>query len=277
LLGHIRAIYIPIAQVSSKDYPHLSTWVQVNFAIDRNLPVWRGGDHFDAHKTSKLEGLGVWSIAALGLNIRGLVDLLTIPRQFRSTDPYKARLIKIVPDKDLMTVPVSKSYPDSDDFSWKTIQEAHSGLDLMWKQPEKGSWFESFTKNAMVFAIGFIPGPGPFLAIAFSLTWTALRDEEAFWEELSLWAPAVKFTEEFRKDFREGLVQMREYTNPQWLETGKDTRVGKLNGKVVPIEETSFEEAEKTLKESGTMPTVFDPAKKDIGSEKVVAEIAAVA
>lgn len=147
----------------------------------------------------------------------------------------------------------------------------------MWKQAEKGSWFESYAKNMTVFAIGFIPVVGLFMSIAVSLTWTAIRDEEAFWEEPSLWAPQVKLTEGFRKDFLGSLAESRKYIDPKWLEREKDTRVGKPNGKVIPNEETNFNKAEKTLKESGTVPEAFDPANKDLGSEKVVAEIPAQA
>jgi hypothetical protein len=45
----------------------------------------------------------------------------------------------------------------------------------------------------------FIPVGGPVLAIAFSLTWTAMKDEDAFWDELSLWVSAIKLTELFKR------------------------------------------------------------------------------
>ncbi|KAF7920162.1 uncharacterized protein EAE97_011503 [Botrytis byssoidea] len=94
----------------------------------------------------------------------------------------------------------------------------------MWKSVEKTFWIENFTKNAMVFAIGFIPGPGPFMTIAFSLTWTAFKDEEAFWNELSLWVPT--------------------------LAQGKDLNVEKLNSKPQPVVKVTLDEAKKVLKET---------------------------
>ncbi|EMR84494.1 hypothetical protein BcDW1_6877 [Botrytis cinerea BcDW1] len=191
LLAHVRAIYIPIAYSASEDYPDLSTWVQINFARDRTVPVWHAGSEFEDYKTDKLTGFGIKKDWTLGLDFTGLVELLSIPRQFRKVNPYSGKLIRIVPDNWVKTVSVSKSYRDADDISWLAIQKAHNRVDLMWKSVEKTFWIENFTKNAMVFAIGWIPGPGPFMAIAFSLTWTAIKDEEAFWNELSLWAPGV--------------------------------------------------------------------------------------
>jgi len=102
----------------------------------------------------------------------------------------------------------------------------------------------------MVFAIGFILGAGPFIAIAFSLTWPALRDEKAFWEELSLWISAVKPTEDFRKDLIQSLDEMKSFIDPRWLEQHKP-KAGKLNAKVIPLEETNIDEAELFLMESG--------------------------
>ncbi|KAF7911248.1 uncharacterized protein EAF01_002755 [Botrytis porri] len=251
LLANIRAIYIPIAYSASEDYPDLSTWVQINFATDRTVPVWRAGGVTEEYKTDKLLGFGVKKDRTLGLDFTGLVELLTIPRQFRKVNPYSGKLVRIVPDNWVKTVPVNKSYRDADDISWLAIQKAHNGIDLMWKSVEKSFWIENFTKNAMVFAIGFIPGPGPFMAIAFSLTWTAIKDEEAFWDELSLWCPAVKLTDSFKEDMKKGFAEMREaFIDPRWLAPGTDVIVGKLNAKPKPVVEMTLDEAKKVQKET---------------------------
>ena len=78
LLGCIRAIYLPVSHSASKDHPNLCSFVQINFALDRTLKVWRGDDKFDDYPTKKLEGLGVSNGLTLGLDVTGLI-LLSMP------------------------------------------------------------------------------------------------------------------------------------------------------------------------------------------------------
>lgn len=276
MLSYVRAIYIPVAHSASKDYPHLSTWVQVNFCFDRDVSIWRGADHFLNHKCNKLKGLNMWANSAVGLDIPGLVALLTVPRQFRKVNPYTARLIRIVPTESIKTVGVTKTLKDSNDFSWKDIQSAHSGLDLMWKKPEKSTWFEDFTKNATTFAIGFIPVAGPFLAIAFNLTWSALRDEDQFWNDLKLWAPGIKLAEEFKIDFRQGIAEIRLFVDDAWLTSQTGSLPGKINGKPSNVEENDFKNAEKVI-ESSAAEDVNTGAEDPKIKEGVLIEIAAEA
>lgn len=216
------------------------------------MPAWRSGSVFEQYKTDKLTGFGIKKDRTLALDFTGLVELLFIPRQFRKVDPFSGKLIRIIPDNWIETIPVTKSYyKDSDDISWLDIQKAHNGIDLMWKSVEKSFWIENFTKNAIVFAIGFIPGPGPFMAIAFSLTWTAIKDEEVFRNELILWALAVKFTEAFREDMKKGFAEMGEsFIDPSWLASGKDLNVGKLNAKPQPVIKVTLDEAKEVQKET---------------------------
>ena len=251
LLAYVRAIYIPIAHSASEDHPDLSTWVQINFARDRTVSVWRAGTQFHDYKADKLKGFGIHKDLTLGLNFTGLVELLSIPRQFRKVNPYTGKLVRIVPENWVKTVAVAKSYRDSDDISWLTIQKAHSGLDLMWKSVEKSFWFEAFAKNAMTFAIGLIPAAGPLLSVAFSLTWAAFKDEDAFWEELALWCPGIKLTDAFKSDLKGDFAEMREnFIDPAWLAKDKDPKVGKLGAKPEPVVKVTLDEANKVKKET---------------------------
>jgi len=72
--------------------------------MDRETLIWCGEGDFCERGTSKLNGLGIVPEAAMELNIRGLVELLTIPCQFRQTDPYQAKLIKLVNSEDIRTI-----------------------------------------------------------------------------------------------------------------------------------------------------------------------------
>ena len=225
--------------------------MQINFARDRTVSVWRAGTQFHDYKTNKLKGFGIHKDLTLGLDFTGLVELLSIPRQFRKVNPYTGKLVRIVPENWVKTVAVAKSFKDSNDISWLTIQKAHSGLDLMWKSVEKSFWFESFAKNALTFAIGLIPAAGPLLSVAFSLTWAAMKDEDAFWDELVLWVPGLKLSDEARDSLKSSFAEMRQsFIDPVWLERDKPAKVGKLGAKPEPVEKVTLDEANQVKKET---------------------------
>ncbi|KAL5590384.1 hypothetical protein FOBRF1_013941 [Fusarium oxysporum] len=213
MLARIRAIYIPVAFSASKDHPNLSMWLQVSFTQSRVVDIWRGGSTFEGHQLNPTSGLGVYRSYTVGFDITGLTELLSCPRQFRKVNPYEAKFIKIVPRTKIQTVPVNGSYSDAYDFNWITIAQAHSGLNIEWGKGEKGSWFEDFFKNAIAFSLGFVPGVGPLLSVAFTLGWTAVVSPDRFMYELSLWAPAVRLPELFDVDIRKSSTEIRALTH----------------------------------------------------------------
>ncbi|KAF5591005.1 uncharacterized protein FSUBG_10607 [Fusarium subglutinans] len=188
-------------------------WIDVSFTQNRTVSIWRGGSSFLGHETTTASGLGIWREHTIGFDITGLTELLSCPRQFRKVNPYEAKFIKLVHRDTIRTVSVTDSYRDAYDFSWITIGRAHSGLDIEWGKGEKGSWFEDFFKNAVAFGLGFAPGVGPLLSIAFSLGWTAVVNPDRLMYELSLWAPSVRTPELFEEDVRKNSAEIRALTH----------------------------------------------------------------
>ncbi|KAM0347326.1 hypothetical protein ACHAPU_004845 [Fusarium lateritium] len=256
MLAAIRAIYIPVAHSASKDHPELSTWLQVSFVQPRNISIWRGGSTFLGHQTDSQNGLRVHRTHTVGFDITGLTELLCCPRQFRKVNVYEAKFVKILEASKVRTVSVSDSYSDAYDFSWLTITRAHSGLNIEWGKGEKGSWFEDFFKNALSFGIGFIPGIGPLLAIAFSLTWTAIRDPDQFMHELSLWVPSVKIPELFDRDIRNSSRNIRGLVHESMWQSRSAQAVVAANKYDV--------EQKKELEVSGGAQSYFEYAGKEL-------------
>ncbi|KAI1022154.1 hypothetical protein LB504_007335 [Fusarium proliferatum] len=239
---------------ASEDYPHLSMWLQVSFTQNRVVNIWRGGSSFLGHELNTTNGLGVWRNHTIGFDITGLTELLSCPRQFRKVNPYEAKFIKLVYRDTIKTVPVQDSYSDSYDFSWLTIAQAHSGLNIEWGKGKKGSWFDDFFKNAISFALGFVPGVGPILSIAFSLGWTTVVNPDQFMYELSLWAPSVKIPQLFEDDVRKNSTEIRGLTYETFWNMGSDE---------VLAEVKKLEEEEKQQqKASGEIQSYFELARE---------------
>lgn len=224
MVGHIRAIYIPIAQSADKDYPKLCTYLQVNFALSRTVSVWCGGDRWDKHTCNKLRGLGIMFDWTVGFDIYGIAGLLATPRQLRKGNVYSLKLIKMSPKDRIKTVACAKSYSDSYDLSWTAVANASFGLDLMWKPTVKSLWLETFLKDTLTFAIGFVPGIGPICAIAFPLVWTAIRDPDMFFEELKSLVPELNLAAQLVKGvqmtvedaLRASIEEMKQYLPDGW-------------------------------------------------------------
>ncbi|SCV49048.1 uncharacterized protein FFB14_10679 [Fusarium fujikuroi] len=208
-------------------------WIDVSFTQNRVVNIWRGGSSFLGHETGTTGGLGVARNHTVGFDITGLTELLSCPRQFRKVNPYEAKFIKIVHRDSIKTVPVKDSYQDSYDFSWRTIAQAHSGLNIEWGK-------------------GFVPGVGPILSIAFSLGWTAVVDHDKFMYELSLWAPAVRILELFEDDVCKNSAEIRALTCESFWNKG-------LAEAMAAVEKLE-EEEKKKQKASGEFQSYFQQA-----------------
>ncbi|KAL8753873.1 MAG: hypothetical protein Q9199_004738 [Rusavskia elegans] len=130
-LGYIRAIYLPVAYSVSKDHPELCSFVQVNFALSRTVKFWHGEGQFKDVKTDHVLGLKKDVYRTLALDVTGLIELLTLPRQLRRDNCYNLKLLILQQSTRLKPDPgLSKSYSDRPDVSWLTVAKGNYGLNL---------------------------------------------------------------------------------------------------------------------------------------------------
>jgi hypothetical protein len=231
MLSYIRAIYLPVAHSVSKDHPDLCSFVQVNFALDRAIKTWRGGDQFVDHKTEKVLGLGKSAGNTVGLDVAGLIQLLTPPRQLRRDNCYNLRLIKIVSASTIKTVSVTKSFEDRYDKSWLDVAKGNFGLDLTWRPAEKTTWMESFIRNTLTVAIGFVPGIGPLLQVAFTVGWTLLSEEDpgAAFAMLKELCPGLDLAEHVVQELTKASSETRKFLPDEWEKLKLTAQKGAFN------------------------------------------------
>ena len=242
MLGYIRAIYLPIAHSVSKDYPNICSFVQVNFALDRTVKIWRGGNEFSGHKTANVLGLGKWAGHTVGLDVTGLIQLLTLPRQLRRDNCYNLKLIKIVSASAIKTVSVTKSFEDRYDKSWLDVAHGNFGLDLTWRPAEKTTWMENFIKNTLTIAIGFVPGVGPLLQITFSVGWTLIsqQDTGAAFALLKDLCPGLDLAEHVAQELIKSSSETRKFLPDGWEKLNLTAQKGafaELQSTPKPIED----------------------------------------
>ena len=225
-MAHIRAIYIPIAHSVDKDHDDLCGYVQVNFALPRKIRVAAGdNDWFDVW-TDKVLGMKTDAFRAVGFDVSGLVQLLTLPRPLRRDNCYNLRLIKIMGGAGIKTVPVTKSYNDSSDKSWLTVANGNFGLDLTWKPPTKSTWTENFIRNTLTIAVGFIPGVGPIVQIMFAVGWEMISqdDPKGAYDLLKNMCPGIDLTEKIVTDLTQSAQETKKLMPDGWDKIGLNNK-----------------------------------------------------
>ena len=156
----------------------------------------------------------------LALDVTGLIELLSLPRQLRRDNCYNLKLVKV--HKAGMITPVhlkvSKSFRDEDDISWLQIAKSNYGLDLMLQPPQRSTWQENFIRNVLTIGIDFIPGVGPLLQIAFSVGWTMLAEEdpEAEYDLLKNLCPELDLTDKMIRELHKSVIKTRTYLPDGW-------------------------------------------------------------
>ncbi|PLB53834.1 hypothetical protein P170DRAFT_504745 [Aspergillus steynii IBT 23096] len=234
----IRAIYIPIAQQASQDYPDICTFLHVNFAVEREIGLLTYSEMYDADNRSyitihnenayKLDAtLGFPPDAGLTLaiNVRKLVNLLSLPRPLRAHNCFSSHTIVMVDRKLTPTQGSAQVFSDSADLCWTTVAKANYGLSIQWQPPEPTTWLADFLRNSLTIAVGFIPVVGPIAAVAFPLAWTAVADPEAFEKTMRELIPiadlAAKVVEEINKSAKE----QEQYLPKGWTAPGNAFRI----------------------------------------------------
>ncbi|KAH9209922.1 hypothetical protein DL95DRAFT_279896, partial [Leptodontidium sp. 2 PMI_412] len=217
LLTYIRGIYIQVCHTANKDYPEISSWIQINFALDRTVRIWNG-TYFVEITTHVTDGLGVRRDQALGLNIYGIIQLLSLPRQLRKSNVDDAKLVMIV-NKDEISKPVMNwvtSYGHEYDFDYARIIKANCGLDPQWKSTDKSTWLLDFIKNTIGAFLDFVPIIGPLLQTAFAIGWALVLDPDSAFDILKEMAPGVDLTDRIIKEIKGSAEETREYLPDGW-------------------------------------------------------------
>ncbi|KAL8784076.1 MAG: hypothetical protein Q9195_009185 [Heterodermia aff. obscurata] len=84
--------------------------------------------------------------------------------------------------------------------------------------PQKSTWQENFIRNVLTIAIGFVPGVGPLLQIAFSVGWTLVteNDPKAAFDTLKSLCPGVELADNIVSDLTRGALEIRSYLPDGW-------------------------------------------------------------
>lgn len=210
----------------------------MNFALSRTVKFWHGEGRFDDVKTDQVLGLQPDVKRTLAVDVTGLIQLLTLPRQLRRDNCYNLKLLQLhpatsMPMDDLW---ISKYYAHKTDISWVTVAKGNYGLDLTWQPPQKSTWEETFIKNTLTVAAGFVPAVGPIVQIMFSVGWTLISEEDpqAALRLLQDLCPAVDLSEHIVDELKKAAAESREFLPDGWKELNLQTQRHAVEAKTTP-------------------------------------------
>ncbi|KAL4933415.1 uncharacterized protein BDV17DRAFT_287081 [Aspergillus undulatus] len=225
----IRAIYVPVSYKSGEKYPDLCTYIHVNFMQMKNIGIehqkYTSGSGLSKEmrnvKITEKWGLDVDGKTALGINPARLITALIIPRDSRKIDTFSSKSIVLMDSDDIPNAPpppppLEQEFDDNCMADVSVVYGDMQSLDITWGKADMSSpWFVDYFKNAMAFAIGYIPIVGPFATIGWNLAISAIFDDhEAFMDELREQILSVQllegFVEEVKKVAAEGKPMIRD-------------------------------------------------------------------
>jgi hypothetical protein len=213
LMFPVRAVYFPLQQKPSKDYPDLCTYLMVDFRLRKGVKIMDQPQFHmgDSNKTpvchnvpfDNQTGLGMQPHKTIGLDIPGIYNYLILPRQMRSaekglyqpSDPADA-LIRLT-GPAVTSVPASREKNSSNegfiqrpwtnklDFAHVVSEQFGVHLDYVpFEMPpdEQTSMDEvrGILTMAITVGLGFIPYAGPLLQRGFMIVQAIIEDPEGF-------------------------------------------------------------------------------------------------
>ncbi|PLB49350.1 hypothetical protein P170DRAFT_464790 [Aspergillus steynii IBT 23096] len=241
LIAPIRAVYFPLSQSADEDFPHLCTYVQVNFYQQGRRDVWRlPGNVFMAHHFSPQNGVGFANNHTMGINVQECIKLLALPPKLRTTNIWRERLIVIANYNLLGGSVVNISQLRHFDFI--DFINANFAVDVIWKPvPPRNSFIRDLIGTVIAAGLGCVPGVGPLLSAGFSVAWQAVTDPDGFrdWAREGGWALTVIETVIGSAD------SMRGYVHPRWKGSYNVNRGRLLEGSTAAAGEGEEEQEER--------------------------------
>ncbi|KAJ6013708.1 hypothetical protein N7540_008299 [Penicillium herquei] len=222
----IHAIYIPVAQQASEEYPELCTFQNINFSMSREVKIMKhsakwypdfGNEVLDGWDTMKMD-------ATLGL----------------STDANWTMAVNI---PQLLI-----------GICWTTIVNANFGLTVQWAPPNPSAWLMDFIKNSVTIALGFVPAIGPIAAVAFPLAFTAIADPANFHSTLRSVLLQAELIDHIIHQVTKSTNDQKGYLSDSWRKSIEDG-----GGLIAPATSASTKEPDPVSSKKAPEPPIVAP------------------
>ncbi|EKJ71528.1 hypothetical protein FPSE_08269 [Fusarium pseudograminearum CS3096] len=189
----IRAVYFPVAQQTDQAFANLCTYVVIDFRHREEIDIMDyRGFNFNKFRVTSHAGLGWRESLTWGFHMPDIIAYLTIPHKLRNPDQ---RLFKAKDRRDDLVVCASSSitwrssstvihHPDFfRQIDFADVLSATFGVEVGWRPYEPSNFLRNLIIDLVNLGLGFIPGVGPILSVAFGIAVQLLEDPKSFSHE----------------------------------------------------------------------------------------------
>ncbi|KAG8673660.1 hypothetical protein FPOAC2_07114 [Fusarium poae] len=186
----LRAIYFPVAHQTDQAFSNLCTYVVIDFRHREQVQL------IDIHgrssvviNTTSHGGLGRSDHFTWGFHIPDIIAYLTIPHKLRNPD-YRLFNSKNRRDDLVVFAPSSLAWRSNSsvirhpdffrEIDFANVLSATFGVEVGWRPYEPSNFLRNLIIDLVNLGLGFIPGVGPLLSVAFGIAVQLLEDPDSF-------------------------------------------------------------------------------------------------
>ncbi|KAF4964485.1 hypothetical protein FSARC_7587 [Fusarium sarcochroum] len=188
----LRAIYFPVAQTTDQAFQNLCTYVVIDFKHRTQLDIINLTGQWQTIAITPHNGLGWRDNMTWGFKIPDIITYLTIPNKLRNPDQGLFRT-KVRGDELVVCASSTRTWRSSTsilhhgdflrEMDLANILSATFGVEVGWRPYQYSSFLKNLVLQVVGLGLGFIPGVGPILSVAFGIAVQLLQDPKSFSHE----------------------------------------------------------------------------------------------
>ncbi|KAF4339488.1 hypothetical protein FBEOM_6609 [Fusarium beomiforme] len=185
----LRAIYFPVSQRTDQAFPHLCTYVVIDFRHRGSLQMRNLQGQLQTFTLDSYNGLGWRDDITWGFNIPNIIAYLAIPHKLRNpaynlfTPKSHGEELVVCATADRRwggntSVLQHQNFIRQMDFA--NILSATFGVEVGWRPYQHSSFLRDILVSLTQLGLGFVPGVGPILSVAFGMAVQLIIDPDSF-------------------------------------------------------------------------------------------------
>ncbi|KAF4775367.1 hypothetical protein HER10_EVM0009719 [Colletotrichum scovillei] len=184
----IRAIYFPVCQQTDEAYKQYCTYVVIDFKARDTINCFNIAGEPRTYPSTREAGLGLNKDLTWLFKVPDLITYLTIPHKLRNPE-YGVYNATTRTDALFLVGHAGRTWTASDtvhtdgfirEIDLANVISATFGVEVGWRPYKYSSFILDLVTHVVQLGLGFIPGAGPLLSVAFGIGLQLLNDPETF-------------------------------------------------------------------------------------------------
>ncbi|KAK1488980.1 hypothetical protein CTAM01_11304 [Colletotrichum tamarilloi] len=184
----IRAIYFPVCQQTDEAYKQYCTYVVIDFKARDTINCFNIAGEPRTYPSTREAGLGLNKDLTWLFKVPDLITYLTIPHKLRNPE-YGVYNATTRTDALFLVGHAGRTWTASDtvhtdgfirEIDLANVISATFGVEVGWRPYKYSSFILDLVTHVVQLGLGFIPGAGPLLSVAFGIGLQLLNDPDTF-------------------------------------------------------------------------------------------------